>query len=304
MARSIIRSTLAFLALVATYAVLFTVGSQALMPAAITDAATSADEQVAGAGLIAVAFIDVAIIVAITLTSRLRGVRLWVLLSVVLYGVKSFTSQLEAWYFMKNLTPEMLPALFGMMVPALVVVPLLSVVLFGRMRGAPEAPAWRVPAMPAGEWALKLVVLACVVYPVLFFGFGYFVAWQSPAVREFYGVTELLGPVDHLRNMVRSDPLVVPFEMLRGALWVAFAVTLIWTTQGSGILGGVLAVLVFALVQNDVHLIPNPLMPAAVRQIHFVETATSNAINALIITWLMRRAHWGRGVTTACAVTA
>lgn len=78
---------------------------------------------------------------------------------------------------------------------------------------------------------------------------------------------------------------------MRGALWVAFAVSLVWTTRGNGWLGGLWALLLFSLVQNDVHLLDNPLMPEEVRRYHFIETASSNAIYALLITWAMRRPH-------------
>jgi hypothetical protein len=40
-----------------------------------------------------------------------------------------------------------------------------------------------------------------------------------------------------------------------------------------------------------VHLIPNPLMPPSVQWSHFIETASSNFIYAVILTWLMYRRH-------------
>jgi hypothetical protein len=40
-------------------------------------------------------------------------------------------------------------------------------------------------------------------------------------------------------------------------------------------------------VENDVHLLPNPLMPAAVRQMHFIETASSNFLYGLLTAWLL-----------------
>ena len=50
--------------------------------------------------------------------------------------------------------------------------------------------------------------------------------------------------------------------------------------------------LLFTLVQNDVHLIPNPLMPPVVQRFHFIETVSSNAVFAVLISWLMSRAHF------------
>jgi hypothetical protein len=72
---------------------------------------------------------------------------------------------------------------------------------------------------------------------------------------------------------------------------VALAAIVIRTTKGRLWEAGLIVVLLFTLVQNDVHLIPNPLMPPAVRATHFIETATSNLIFAVIVTWLLHRGH-------------
>lgn len=294
-----IRSVLKAMLLIAVYVVLFAAGSALMLPADMVGDAPGPEGADALLPLLAIGAIDVAVIVGIVLSSRLRGWRLWALTTAVVYGAKTFTSQLEAAYFMKNVTTQMLPGLFLMTLPALVVVPLLAVLLYNRWRGPEESPAWRIPVMSAGEWAVKLTVLSAVVYPALFFSFGYFVAFRSEAVLAFYGVTELQPFFGHLSQSFGDDPLLLPFEALRGALWVGFAVALIWTTRGGGWLGGVWAMLVFSLVQNDVHLLSNPLMPTEVRHYHFIETASSNAINALLITWAMRRSHRPAAVEVA-----
>ena len=41
--------------------------------------------------------------------------------------------------------------------------------------------------MGRAEWWSKLVFLSAIVYPAVFFLFGYYVAWSSSALREFYG---------------------------------------------------------------------------------------------------------------------
>lgn len=288
-----LRMWVALFALMVAYAVLFAVGANMFVPASLVammpaDAATQTRSALA---TLVVAVVDTLIVAGVVRTSRLRGVRLWALVALVFYGSKTFSSQLEAWVFMPNVTAGMVPSLMLMTLPLAVVFPLLAVVLLRRWELPQERPVFRIPSMPATQWAWKLTLLCVVVYPALFFLFGYYVAFASDEVRAFYGGA--MGPdfVSHMRAMVLATPWVIPFEWLRAALWVAMAVALIWSTRGDGWLGGLWAALFFGLVQNDVHLIPNPLMSPTVQFYHFMETVPSNMLNVLAITILMTRAH-------------
>lgn len=283
----------ALLALIVAFLVLFTMGAQLFVPAALQAKAAATDQTGAAAGLLVVAVIDVAFIAGVVLTSRLRGVRLWLLTSAVFWGAKTFTSQLEAWYFMPNVDAAMVPSLMLMTVPVALLVPLLAVWLLGQWSSPTELPAWRVPAMSAVEQVTKWSLLSAVVYPVLFFLAGYFVAFSSEEVRAFYGGVFKDTFFEHMATILRADPKLWLFETARGALWVLFAVSLLWTTRGKPWVGVGWTVLLFALVQNDVHFIPNPLMPPTVQRLHFLETASSNALFAMVIGALMHRAHFG-----------
>jgi hypothetical protein len=291
--RQAVIGVVAFAGLVVLFAVLLMTGT-ALFPVDLPGQPRSpAEQQEAARGLVVIAIIDVAILLGIARSSRLRGWRLWLLLTPVLYGVMTFTSQLEAAYFMKNVTRQMLPNLFAMTLPLALLLPPALVAAFGLWRPAPDlAPAWRAPEMKTGEFVAKLAILAVVVYPVLFFGAGYYIAWQSPVVREFYsGSTELRSAWVHYRALFGEDPVVFPFEVLRGLLWIAFALPVLRTTRGPAWLGTLHVALLFCLVQNNLHLLPNPLMPAEVRLYHFVETGSSNTVWALAIGWLLQRSH-------------
>jgi hypothetical protein len=46
--------------------------------------------------------------------------------------------------------------------------------------------------------------------------------------------------------------------------------------------------LLFSVVMNTQLLLPNPLMPAEVRMIHLLETATSNFLFGWLAVWLLR----------------
>ena len=273
-------------ALVVLYLVLFVAGTT-LFP---VNAGAPPDPAAATAtllGLLACAVIDTVLLGLWAARTRLRGWRRWAALAVAFYGVKTFSSQLESLWFMPNVTASMGPALFAMTMPLCLVFPAAVVAAFGA-RGPAEAPAWRAPALPWGRRLLDWTVLSAVVYPALFWGAGYFIAFRSPAVREFYGGLRGEGFLGHLAGVVAADPWVVPFECLRGLLWILLLLPLFRTSRGRWWTDALLAGATLALVQNDLHLLPNPLMSPEIRLFHFVETSSSNFVWGLLMVGLLR----------------
>lgn len=49
--------------------------------------------------------------------------------------------------------------------------------------------------------------------------------------------------------------------------------------------------LLFAVLMNAQHLLPNPYTPDAVRLAHFIETSTENFIFGWLVVWLLNRHH-------------
>jgi hypothetical protein len=273
--------------------ILFSVGAGVFAADSAAAQQMSPEEAAAsGLGLLVVSLIDTMILTYFILRSRLRGLRLMVVVALVFYGVKTFTSMIEAWYFMPNITPEDIPGLLLMTVPMAVLFPLVAVLILGKAKKqqeADESPNTRL-VMPTGQLVLKVAFLSVIVYSVLFWTFGYYVAWQNPDLVAFYGGTDPGSFAVHMGNEWTNDPFVFVFEFFRGALWIALAAPVIRTTKGKVWEAGLLVVLLFAFVQNDVHLIPG-MMPPSVRASHFIETASSNLIYAVILTWLMHRSH-------------
>lgn len=246
--------------------------------------------------LLDVAAVDAAILLGLVVTSRLHGWRLMVLVALEFYGVNTFISIIEAAYFMRGVTPAMLPALFLGTVPLAVGMGLLAPIVGRRLYSGDDdrVPGWLPLPMGWGEAAAKIVLLAGVVYPALFFAFGYYVAWSFPAVRAFYGGPSGATIWQHYARVFAAHPFLYPLEAARGLLWVALALAVLRTTRGPWWLGTLWVALLFVLVQNDVLLLPNPLMPASVRAVHFVETTSSNLVWAVCIGALLSRSHWRR----------
>lgn len=290
--RSILILALKVLTLTIVFVILFLIGNTIFSPVD-PSGMTTEEMNMAPLALLVVALIDTLILTWLILRSRLYGWRLMAVVAFVLYGVKTFTSIIEAWYFMTNVTSEMVPRLFLQTVPLVLIFPLVAVLVLGKAKkedDADEATNTRM-AMPAGQLVLKVVFLAAVVYSALFFGAGYYIAFRNPELLAYYGTSDPGSFLAQLGVLWAMDPLVFVLEFLRGALWIALAVPIIRWNKGGAWETGLLVALTFALVQNDIHLVPNPLMPPSVRLSHFIETASSNFIWGLAIVWLLHRRH-------------
>lgn len=286
--RQFSRYLLAFVALLIWMAVLFSLGSRFLGPQ-ITGTLTPEETSFAGMALLIVCAVDTLLLMAFMLLSRIYGWRLMVITALVYYAVKSFQANIEAVYFMLNLTPDLVPKLFTMTLPVTLLWPPLAVWLLGKARKpvATRVEISSLPQMSRGTWIWKLALIGMVVYPLLFFSFGYYVAWKNADLRAFYQGTDPGSFLLQMRHLLGSDPFLLPFEFMRGLLWAGVAALMLWTMKDRPWLGAVLLALFFALIENDVHLFPNPLMPAVVRQTHFIETASSNFIFGLIAAALL-----------------
>ena len=277
-------------------AVLFSVGSAWLGPQ-MADSLTPEQANFAGVALLVVCVVDTLLFGFFILFARLSGWRLMIVTGLTYYVVKTFQANIEALYFMNNLTAELIPRLFAMTLPVALVWPPLAVWLLGKGRPFNAAPQEDspLPAMDGWAWTWKLGVLGVIVYPLLFFTFGYFVAWQNPDVRAFYGGDDPVGFLAHMSDILAADKGLLLFEAVRGVLWAATAALLLWSMGKRPWTAALLLALILALVENNSHLFPNPLMPLAVRQVHFVETASSNFLFGLmaaaLLMWRPAPAH-------------
>ena len=274
------------------FLVCFVAGSLAVA-SALPDAAASEPGLVPrAAGLLIIAFVNVVIIVALILTSRSAGWKLAIGLALAYYGAVTVLPQIETWYFLSSLTVDraVLPRLFIMGMPTAFVFVPLAVRLLGKWRDGRHAADTRAALMPAGQWLWKLAALA-VIYVAVYGTAGYFIAWQNPQLRAFYGQPgDPLPFVTHTIDVFRTDPGIFALQLLRGALWVLCALPVI---RGSRVSRGRTALLVgllFSAPQIVGQILANPLMPvASVRLSHMIETASSTFLFGLLVGWLLHR---------------
>jgi hypothetical protein len=241
--------------------------------------------------LLAVCLLDTLVLTYLILRSRWTGWRLAAAVFFVFYGVTTFMAQIESAVFLTRLPPGVLPRLFLM--GALIAAPfsVLAVFILGKSKSVTvDAQRSSRLTMPVSEWVWKLVIIA-VAYLILYFSFGYFIAWRNPAVREYYGGIDEGGFVGQMGRVLRNTPWLLPFQIARAMCWVALALPVIRMLRGQRPEKALAIGLLFAVVMNAQLLLHNPYMPEPVRMAHLVETASSNLIFGVFIGWLLTRQH-------------
>jgi hypothetical protein len=239
--------------------------------------------------LLAVCLLQVIVMTPLILRSRWAGSLLVAAVFFIFYGVTTFMPQIESAVFLTRLPSGTLPRLFLMGVLISVPFSVLGVLILGKRKAeaVDTEPNTRL-MMPASEWGWKLGVIA-VVYVILYFTFGYFVAWRHPGVAEYYGGVDPGSFVAQMRIVLRNTPWLVPFQILRALCWVALALPVVRMLKGKWPETALSLGLLFAVVMNAPLLLPNPYMPEPVRMAHLVETASSNFIFGVFVGWLLTR---------------
>jgi hypothetical protein len=221
--------------------------------------------------------------------SRWLGLKLIAALVFTFYGLMTFISQIETIVYLRaRMPPGLIKNLFVIgAVVAVLFVP-LAVLIMGKIRGPEQPHAERVLTLKSQ--AARFGILA-VLYVVLYYLFGYYVAWQNPELRLYYsGTTELKTLYQTMRSTVTERPWMLPFQFGRGLLWVLFAYPVVRMLntmlnarriETAGIIAALFGVWSFAL------LMPNPLMPASVAHSHFWETLWCDLLLGAIVGWVL-----------------
>ena len=289
---------LRFAVLYVLFIVCFMLGSMAVSGAIPATAASEPGLVSLGAGLLIIALANLIVLVCLILTSRWSGWKLALSLALAYYGAVTFLMQIETWYFLSAITvpPPVLPRLFLMGIPTAFVFVPLAVWILGKESAATNASPNPALRMPVPQWIWKLAVLA-VAYIALYWTAGYFIAWQNPELRAFYGQPgDALPFLASTADTVRKYPTLFPFQAFRALLWVLFALPVIRGSRLNGWWTALLVGVFFSVPQNIGHIVANPFLPlASVRLSHLLETASSTFVFGLVVVWLLHREHRSLG---------
>jgi len=208
---------------------------------------------------------------------------------VSMYGISTVATQVETLFFLSNkFPPGMIPAIFlqGAITAALFAP--LAVLLLGRMRPSSSSlTTLSCNPLPASFIINRLLILV-IAFVFLYFFFGYYVAWQSPAVRQYYGGPEQSSFYAAIKANWMNNRSIYPLQVFRALLYVACIYPLIrmlrvarWEIA--------IAMALFLSVWTTMLLLPNPLMPPSVAQAHLRETLGFNLTFGVIAGWLLSR---------------
>ena len=238
------------------------------------------------------AFLTISICVGVVLSylilrSNWHGWTLVAALCLAMYGLSTVATQIESVFFLSNKLPQgMIRAIFlqGAIATALFVP--LAVLLLGKWRTASQAPASPAPARLSAPSVAGRLALIVTAFVFLYMFFGYYVAWQSPAVRQYYGGPEQPTFYAALKDSWMHNRSIYPLQVLRALLYAACLYPLIRMLR-AGRWETTLAMALFLSVWTTLLLLPNPLMPSAVAHAHFRETLAFSLVFGAIAGWLL-----------------
>jgi hypothetical protein len=223
------------------------------------------------------------------LRSSWHGWKLAGAIFVAMYGISTVASQIESIFFLSMKLPHgMVRVLFLQGAIATVMFVPLAVLVLGKWRAASLANA---PPGQAGmrassvAWRIALLVVAFVF---LYMFFGYYVAWQNPSLRQYYGGPAQGSFFAALKANWMSHRWIYPLQVFRALLYLACVFPLIRMLRATR-WEKTAAVPFFLSAWTIALLIPNPLMPASVARSHFWETLAFSLTFGALLGWLLSK---------------
>ncbi|MBD3671616.1 MAG: hypothetical protein HUJ29_12675 [Gammaproteobacteria bacterium] len=251
---------------------------------------TPEEEALSSRVAVVIAVINALVLSYLALRSRWHGWKLVGALFLVQFGLETLMTQIETLAFRQamGLTPEQIAPLFlGGFLRALIFAPLAVVILGKTQRVALFARDNTRLRFSLGGWVKRLTYLA-VAYVMVYFLFGYFIAWQSPELRQFYAESTDLKPfLSHMMHIIGDEPGLLLLQFVRGYLWVIIVLPIIRMHKGGTLETGLAISVTMAVLVSGSLLFPNPYMPEPVRMIHFTELWTSMAVFGVLTAWIM-----------------
>jgi hypothetical protein len=204
-----------------------------------------------------------------------------------MYGVSTVASQVESLFFLSNKLPHgMIRAIFLQGAIAAALFAPLSVLLLGKWRTASsEVTTSSCGRLHASSIATRLAVIV-IAFVFLYMFFGYYVAWQNLAVRQYYGGPEYSGFYASMKANWMYNRWIYPLQVFRALLYAACMYPLIRMLRVARS-ETALAMALFLSVWTTVLLLPNPMMPPSVAHSHFRETLGFSLVFGGLAGWLL-----------------
>lgn len=204
------------------------------------------------------------------------------------FVIQFFLTQMETMFFGQSIgiqNDQVVSILIAGFIMSSITV-LVGIVTINKMFSVPKQ-TFRLTVTEWRSFFVPFLVLICIVYPLIYLTFGYYIAWQNENLRIFYTKSsEMNSFFDALADSFAKG--IYFFQILRAAIWVIVSLPVIvmlrdWKAQY--FLVGVLT----SLLPASLLFIPNPYMPRDIAMTHFVETASSNFIWGLAMTFAINK---------------
>lgn len=199
---------------------------------------------------------------------RVRGAHLGLVLFVAFFCLSVGMMMIETLYFNESVKMPMDLLVLGG------VQGLISAAITGAVGTLLYHPSDEAPALVPANIPWRIMALT-LIYVVLYYGAGYFIAWQSAAVRAYYSnMNILLLPT-------------IALQLFRGFLWALISLYIVTRMRGSLMSRAWIMAVLFWVVTSIQLLYPNALMPWAVRRMHLAEVGSSEFVYGFIAVFVL-----------------
>ncbi len=287
--KNYILTVLRVLALAISYTVLAVVSADLTTPREMMQLMTPEQINQGAIALPTVSVIMTIMLSYLALRSRWHGWKLAGALFLIPYTLYTFLGQLEILAFPAVLNKFPAGMVPGTLIGGLIVtIPfsLLAVWILGKTREDAQGRLNEHLRMSRSEWAWK-VAAGALLYVAVYFTFGYYVAFRTPGLPEFYGQTDPGSFLAQLGNVLRDTPWVPPLQVFRGLIWVAVGCIIMRMHKGSTWEVVLATALAFTVLMNASLIFPNIVWPPVVAQAHAVELVSSNLLYGILLALLM-----------------
>jgi hypothetical protein len=219
---------------------------------------------------------------------NLLAIKLFLTVVIVFWGLQTFMTQIETWYFI-----DAMPAVSNSELANLFVRPLITSITFIPLAmwvlGKWKENTSGIETHTSSRLNWKEMLGLSIAYVIIYFVFGYFVAWQFEAVRVFYsGSPEDAGFFGQLKDTLQTRNFIFAFQFVRGFLWIIIGLPILLYLKGST--REKILTCTFLYVLPVIQLIvDNPYMPQPVRVAHLLEVASSNGLFGFLIGYTATR---------------
>jgi hypothetical protein len=219
---------------------------------------------------------------------HLSGLKLFLTVTIIFWGLQTCMTQIETWYFreaMPTITNVELRNLFlRPLISSITFIPLAVWVLDQWNNGISQSEKYQTSSLNVKE-----ISMLSIAYVVIYFLFGYFIAWQFETVRIFYsGSPDNAGFIEQIKQTLETKRFILLFQFFRGFLWIIMGLPILLYLGGSKIEKIMACIILYSLPAIQLT-VDNPFMPQQVRIAHLLEVSASNGLFGLLIGYIATR---------------